>query len=358
MTLPTAEGDEPYEQLVRQQLDALGYDSAAIPDDVRAILTHSARLSCPLLEPPHRLRPQVLRAFLKDFDDKMELQEDAGPEAALKDLSVLEAGPASTDAGPWATDPEPDSCFGQAAPAAPRSARAKAQGARRAPPAPKRSGALASAPKRAAPSRPAAAPAAAAHGNLAGLASASHAEMRTDFFGAEFGKALQGAEADASDTAAAFDPVHWAALRPSSAPVSRRSVSTSSFIRQGSSTPRRPKCDPVALHARREAQWRSTSFLANSPRRSVKVPSPAPATQQAGRRRPTLAMPSYEVPTAKRRDALVTETRQRLRYSEQPPARGLSSRPAGLAPNKYVPPTDKRRDTLRWQVRSEMAWQS
>ena len=90
MTLPTAEGDEPYEQLVRQQLDALGYDSAAIPDDVRAILTHSARLSCPLLEPPHRLRPQVLRAFLKDFDDKMELQEDAGPEAARKDLSVLD----------------------------------------------------------------------------------------------------------------------------------------------------------------------------------------------------------------------------------------------------------------------------
>ena len=29
--------DEPYEQLVRQQLDALGYDSAAIPDDVRAL---------------------------------------------------------------------------------------------------------------------------------------------------------------------------------------------------------------------------------------------------------------------------------------------------------------------------------
>lgn len=27
--------DESYETLVRQQLDALGYDSAAIPDDVR-----------------------------------------------------------------------------------------------------------------------------------------------------------------------------------------------------------------------------------------------------------------------------------------------------------------------------------
>ena len=31
------DADEPYEQLVRQQLDALGYDSAAIPDDVRRI---------------------------------------------------------------------------------------------------------------------------------------------------------------------------------------------------------------------------------------------------------------------------------------------------------------------------------
>ena len=61
------------------------------------------------------------------------------------------------------------------------------------------------------------------------------------------------------------------------------------------------------------------SSLARCASRSNPFTSPAPATQQAGRRRPTLAMPSYEVPTAKRRDALVTETRQRLRYSEQPP---------------------------------------
>ena len=65
MTLPTAEGDEPYEQLVRQQLDALGYDSAAIPDDVRAILTHSARLSCPLLEPPHASALRCCAPFSK-----------------------------------------------------------------------------------------------------------------------------------------------------------------------------------------------------------------------------------------------------------------------------------------------------
>ena len=90
--------------------------------------------------------------------------------------------------------------------------------------------------------------------------------------------------------------MNWAALRPSSAPP-RPSTASSSFIRsnsvrtrvgvsrwqyvapwgyslaaaspflcvQGSSTPRRPKCDPVALHARREAGWKSSSFLANRP---------------------------------------------------------------------------------------------
>lgn len=161
---------------------------------------------------------------------------------------------------------------------------------------------------------------------------------------------------DAVDVA--FDAVHWAALRPNSAP-SRRSTSSSSssFIRQGSSTPRRPKCDPVALHARREAQWKSSAFLANSPRRSVKVYSPAPVTLAASRRRQPLD--SYEVPTAKRRDALVMETRERLRYTDRPAlAPGSAGRSSGRAPNKYVPPTEKRRDSLRWQVRSEMAWKS
>ena len=66
--------DEGYEQLVRQQLDALGYDSAAIPDDVRAPnmnlhMCPVTRLFCKRL--------QVLRAFLKDFDNKMEIQEES-----------------------------------------------------------------------------------------------------------------------------------------------------------------------------------------------------------------------------------------------------------------------------------------
>ena len=118
----------------------------------------------------------------------------------------------------------------------------------------------------------------------------------------------------------------------------------------------------MALHARREAQWKSSSFLANSPRRAITVYSHAPVTHAANRRRQPLA--AYEVPTSKRRDALVMETRQRLRHVDHdslaPGTAGRSStgRSLGLAPNKYVPPTEKRRDTLRWQVRSEMAWKS
>ena len=95
----------------------------------------------------------------------------------------------------------------------------------------------------------------------------------------------------------------------------------------------------MALHARREAQWKSSSFLANSPRRAITVYSPAPVTLAANRRRQPLA--AYEVPTSKRRDALVMETRQRLRYVDHdslaPGTAGRSStgRSLGLAPNKY-----------------------
>ena len=86
-------------------------------------------------------------------------------------------------------------------------------------------------------------------------------------------------------------------------------------------------------------------------------------TLAANRRRQPLA--AYEVPTAKRRDALVMETRQRLRYVDRdslaPGSAGRSSTGRsllGMTPNMYVPPTEKRRDNLRWQVRSEMAWKS
>ena len=57
--------DEGYEQLVRQQLDALGYDSAAIPDDVRAPnmnlhMCPVTRLFCTCLPGVARI-PQGLR---------------------------------------------------------------------------------------------------------------------------------------------------------------------------------------------------------------------------------------------------------------------------------------------------------
>ena len=55
---PSADAeDEPYESLVRQQLDALGYDSAAIPDDVR-------RAASPPLARSPSDRPRSHRAAL------------------------------------------------------------------------------------------------------------------------------------------------------------------------------------------------------------------------------------------------------------------------------------------------------
>ena len=141
----------------------------------------------------------------------------------------------------------------------------------------------------------------------------------------EFGTTLAGEE-----DAPMFEPAHWAALRPASAPVrhSLHAASHSSVIRTGNSTPRRPKCDPVSMSARHKQQWASSSFLANSPHRSVKVysPAPAPATQSRNRRRPPVS--NYEVPTAKRRDALITETRQRMRYcdAQRSSSRGLVRR--------------------------------
>jgi hypothetical protein len=60
------------------------------------------------------------------------------------------------------------------------------------------------------------------------------------------------------------------------------------------------------------------------------------------------------VPTQKRRDAIVWETRERLRHEHEPHrTKFASSRP--LVRNTFVPPTSLRRDELRWQVRAELA---
>jgi hypothetical protein len=135
-------------------------------------------------------------------------------------------------------------------------------------------------------------------------------------------------------------------LQRSSTATSR--LSSSSLIRRMDSAPTRAKSDPVSMHQQREAQWKSAPFLANSPRRSVRVVAPSPATRQVSRRRPP---PEYVVPTAKRRDDVVWETRMRMRAGAAP-----SPRHKKMVPNTYVPATDKRRDDLRWQVRAEMAW--
>lgn len=158
-----------------------------------------------------------------------------------------------------------------------------------------------------------------------------------------------------------IDAATWAALRPSSCSGSLRRVSTTCSLAAGSSAARirvmdsRPspaKSDPVRMHAQRSQQWRDDSFLTKSPRRNVPIYSPAPTTKPQSRRRPP---PSYVVPTAKRRDDVIWETRQRMRQMNESATPRRPSR-KDLGPNSFVPCTDKRRDGLRWQVRAQMAW--
>ncbi len=123
-------------------------------------------------------------------------------------------------------------------------------------------------------------------------------------------------------------------------------------------TPRKAKSDPVSMHARRMHEWRADSFLAagvsSKPRIvSVTSPPPPPSTVAAPRRRPN----EYVVPTSKRRDDLVWQTRMRMRTADAD-AGGKPLRPRSkqLHPNRFVPCTEKRRDDLRWAQRAQMAW--
>ena len=98
-----------------------------------------------------RNRSQVLRAFLKDFDDKMEIQDEASPMEASVDIpGAVSSDPTSVKAfgEPWATDATEE-------PPVARPASARLQGARRVSAAPS-STRLQGAPaaKRAAPARP------------------------------------------------------------------------------------------------------------------------------------------------------------------------------------------------------------
>ena len=121
-------------------------------------------------------------------------------------------------------------------------------------------------------------------------------------------------------------------------------------------TPRRPKSDPVSLHAKRMSQWQSDSYLSLTTRRTGPPidMSPAPRTVKLAKR----TVNNYVVPTAKRRDELVWQTRQRLRQADPDAGGGAGGAATGkrMVPNSFVPATEKRRDDLRWAVRTEMAW--
>lgn len=122
------------------------------------------------------------------------------------------------------------------------------------------------------------------------------------------------------------------------------------------SSPRRPKCDPVSAHAKHAAAWKTNSFLNLGVKRHgppVSSPPP-PETLKAPKIRPNV----YVVPTAKRRDDLVWQTRQRMRMKDADAGgRAKTGGAKQMVPNRFVPATEKRRDDLRWAVRTEMAWQ-
>ena len=179
------------------------------------------------------LRLQVLRAFLKDFDDKMEMQDEpknADTLNGLPDEALSEQTPRQAFGEPWATEVEPKSVYDK--PAVGRPGSARMQGARRVSTGPSKGGTPAAAARRAAPARPASSSSAAARSpparsRLASASSAVRFEPRAAID--EYG--LPDYADDAGDIGSTFDAVHWSALRPSSAP-SRRSASSSSFIRQ------------------------------------------------------------------------------------------------------------------------------
>mmetsp|Transcript_7111 Transcript_7111/g.18539 ORF Transcript_7111/g.18539 Transcript_7111/m.18539 type:complete len:303 (-) Transcript_7111:478-1386(-) len=142
------------------------------------------------------------------------------------------------------------------------------------------------------------------------------------------------------------------------------SASGVGFIVRTTAQPGRVKTsDPVAMRQQRERQWQSNAFLKSmaSPRhRHEPVASTMPGMASLDSYRvyhdrvSPQAKPqtAYKVPTEKRRDAVVWETRERLRREHEPHRSKFSQL---FVRNTYVPPTSQRRSKLRWQVRSELA---
>ena len=371
-------------QQVRQQLTELGYDSATIPDAVRAPQasgpppTPRARSH---LDCSPRIR-QVLREFLKEFEEKMEL----GEEPAL-DASQLSYPSALTAAEAPRKAPPAKSARGASASATMSSARGQ-----------KSVKPSAAAPPRKAPIPPAARTSRSPNAATAvpkvppiipslplpahGLHDLDDGDAPLDVMDAENEPPL-----DDDD-----EPVQWqAAARPTSARPAARPTASLSASRVGGSarstprmghgvpssfpmgpglssmsgviisnsivaSPRRAKCDPVSAHAKHAAAWKSNSFLNLGTKRHgppAASPPPPPETMKAARRR----VNTYVVPTSKRRDDLVWETRQRMRMQDSDAGgRTKTGGPKRMVPNRFVPATEKRRDDLRWAVRTEMAW--
>ena len=288
-------GQQEYADLVREQLDAIGYDSRAIPDN-------------------------VLREFLADFEEQMDIASEDAPAVPLSYPTALSS--------------------------------AEAQGVPRKPVVAPRPAASSSAgqPPRTAPSRrrkpePEPRPS-------AGMTHDDGVISSPPLGKAEYATALE--ENDPPKQAPSFSSTQWERTRPkASSPAAhsafrsasevvaprpqsarRPSLGSHSFtgapLNQGfattsqmggafsgggviisastlgapyGGTPRSRKSDPVLMHSLRQQQWRSDSFLAASTAkpRHVPVASPAPAavsTVAASRRR----LNTYVVPTSKRRD--------------------------------------------------------
>ena len=378
----TAEGQSEYETLVRQQLTELGYDANAIPDEVRSRQATAAPLprQKKLRDDMSRWRAQVLREFLQDFEEKMELGDGTEDAAQLSYPTALNSAEARSVGSPAAKKA-----------ATPTKGGGKAGGASR--PASK------AAPKstRPASSRgPSGLPAAKAslltEMPPANPVEASDAEQPDEYAAAVDVSEDMDDGAGGTGVVPRFTPAQWDALRPAASP--RKPASRPQSARVASSprgglgsssglaphsarasidnrpplgsmsgvihsqsmitTPKRPKSDPVSLHARRQAQWRSDSYLSLTTKRTAPPidMSPAPRTVQMAKRK----VNTYVVPTSKRRDDLVWQTRQRLRNADID-AGGVGARAPSkrMVPNSFVPATEKRRDDLRWHVRAEMA---
>ncbi len=315
----------------------------------------------------------MLREFLHDFEEKLELQDEpaAGPlgyPSALPPESLPRAGTgAPKTAGASARSARPSTAPPRAKPA-PKPVRKPAAKGLSSRPKPSAGGGAFAPAHDGAPLEKAEAASIAA--KPSDEADASIDDLNLQLQATAISTAISDPSADAEALGLPeppFNPAHWTgADRPSTAPArgaptgfeapssSRLPPSYSGFIHSAASgaPARRKQTDPVAMHARRAEQWRSDSFLAGSPnRRPSKPPPPAPpSTVQASRINPN----RYVVPTTKRRDALVWETRQRLRESTNVPIGG--SKQKKMAVNRFVPPTEKRRDALRWAVRAEMAY--